>query len=373
LKVLFLVHGLPVGGTERVVVDLVRWLRPRGVEAAVGCLDEVGTLGEGLREDGVPVVPLGRRPGFDRALGRRIAGLALDQRADLIHAHQYTPYFYGVLARRRCRLPLLFTEHGRFHPDRPSWKRHLFNRTLGRSVDKVTAVSDGVRRALVRVEGFPGEEIEVLHNGIAPEAFTAPEGARAWLEADHGVPAGAPVVGSVARLNPIKNQALLVDAFADVARALPEARLILVGDGPERAALTARAAAAGLTDRVLLPGEQGDVARWLACMDVFCLTSLSEGMPMTVLEAMAARVPVVCTDVGGIGEMVADGAEGVLVPSGDRGALAAALTRLLKDPARSRDLAERAHGRLLRDFTLDVVGARYVEIYEALTGKAARG
>jgi glycosyltransferase involved in cell wall biosynthesis len=345
------------------VADLARWLRGRGVAPVIGCLDLLGELGEALEAEGVPCHLFERRPGFDRGLGRRIAERVAADGIDLIHGHQYTPFFFGMLAKRRCGVPLLFTEHGRFHPDRPGLRRQVFNRTVGRGVDHITAVSEQVRDALVRVEGFPAGRIEVLPNGIDPAPFTGlprEEGAfaRAW-----GIPEGAPLVGTIARLNPIKNQALLIDAFREVRAAVPEAHLVIVGDGELKDDLAERATADGMADAVHLVGQHDDVRPWLGRMDLFALSSLSEGMPMTLLEAMAAGVPIVSTDVGGIRGMVAPGTEALLVPSGDRAALAHALSGLLKDPDRRHALAAAARTRLEREFTLDAVGGRYLEIY----------
>ncbi|MBI5136407.1 MAG: glycosyltransferase [Nitrospirae bacterium] len=366
MRVMFLVHGLPVGGTERVVVDLCHWLRGHGVDLFVACLDELGAFGMALAAEGVDCHQLNRRPGLDLGLPGRIARLARREEASLIHAHQYTPFFYAALARRRAGIPLLFTEHGRFYPDPPSWKRRLFNRTVGRRVDHVTAVSGQVRDALVDVEGMAGNAIEVLYNGVDLSRFGAPPGARARLAVEWGVPPDATVVGTVARLNTIKNQALLLAAFARVAAALPDAHLLVVGDGPEFGRLTQQAEKLGIADRAHFVGERADVPFWLACMDVFALSSLSEGMPMTLLEAMAARVPIVSTAVGGIGEMLEDGAEALLVASGDTDALANALLALCADPARRGALTAAAHDRVARAFSLDVIGGRYLEIYRGL-------
>lgn len=371
MKVLILVHGLPVGGTERMVTDLVRWLRARDVSVWIGCLDELGTFGEALAREGVPCRVFGRRPGTDLRLPGHIAAWARQTDIDLLHAHQYSPYFYGVLATFLYRRPILFTEHGRFHPDLPSTKRRIFNRTVGKRVDHITAVSSGVRDSLVRVEGFAPARIEVLHNGLNPESVAASREERRHIRGDLGIPMEAPVVGTVARLNPIKNQRLLIDAFGDVVGDFPDAHLVIVGDGEAFAALSAQAAERGLRHAVHLVGGRDDVPAWLAAMDVFALSSLSEGMPMTILEAMAAGVPVVTTDVGGIREVLAPDEEGLFVPSGDRAAFAGSLKRLLDDPALRTRLAGRARARMERQFSLDAIGGRYLDIYRNLLARRA--
>jgi glycosyltransferase involved in cell wall biosynthesis len=341
-------------------------MRARGIDLTVACLDELGFFGEGLKREGFSCHQLGRQPGFDFALPGRIAALAKSERVDVIHAHQYTPFFYGVMARRKAGVPLLFTEHGRFYPDLPSWKRRLFNRLIGCRVDHTTAVSDAVKEALVAIEGMPSAPIEVLHNGIDLGRFSVPTGARDWLAETHGVPMDAPVVGTVARLNPIKNQAMLVDAFAQARQVVPDAHLAIVGDGSERQALQTQVADLGLNAAVHFLGERDDVARMLGAMDVFALSSLSEGMPMTLLEAMAARVPIATTDVGGISQMLEPGREALFCASDDTAAFSANLVRLLSNPEVCEELTARAHARVVDDFSLDVIGERYLHIYRAL-------
>jgi len=366
MKVMFLVHGLPVGGTERVVVDLCHWMRARGVSLVVACLDELGFFGEALQAEGVVCHQLQRQPGIDFGLPGRIADLAKSEAVDLIHAHQYTPFFYGALATRRAGIPLFFTAHGRFYPDLPSWKHRLFNRLIGCRVAHVTAVSDAVKDALVTVEGLPEIGIEVLHNGIDLSRFLVPNGARKWLFADHGVPLDAPLIGTVARLNPIKNQIMLLHAFARMRQSVSDAHLLVVGDGSERTALADLAQELGVDDAVHMIGERDDVAYLLGALDLFALTSLSEGMPMTLLEAMAARVPIVTTDVGGIPQMLKADEEALFTASDDEEAFAAAMGRLLKNRDLATALADRAHDRVTRDFSLDVIGTRYLDIYADL-------
>ncbi|MGH7859781.1 MAG: glycosyltransferase, partial [Candidatus Binatia bacterium] len=145
MKVLMLVHGLGVGGTEFVVFHLARFLRRSGVDVDVGCLDVVGALGDELRRQGFRVACYQRKPGLDLSLPWRIAADVRRNSVDVVHAHQVTSYAYGVLAKVFTRKPLVFTEHGRFHPDSSTRRRRLFNRIFSRLVDRTTAVSGSVR------------------------------------------------------------------------------------------------------------------------------------------------------------------------------------------------------------------------------------
>jgi len=383
VKALLLVHGLPVGGTEVMVCHLARRLRSAGVDVELGCLDLVGELGEELRSDGFEVVTFDRRPGLDVTLPIRIARRVSERGYDLVHAHQYTCYFYAVLAKCLCRKPLVFTEHGRFYPDLPSTKRRVFNRLFGGRIDRVTAVSEGVKRSLSEVERFDADRIEVLYNGIDVEHFA--EASRApcgELREAVDLPADAWVIGTVGRLDTIKNHGMLLFAFDALRRQVDNAYLALLGGGPERDHLESLARRLELGDRVRFLGQRQEMAPVLASFDVFALSSLSEGTPMTILEAMAAGVPIVSTGVGGIPEVLTHGEHAMLVdgvppdchdslPASGEGYVRQfvdALERVRVDVDLRTALVQRSRERVESEFSLDVICARYLRLYEAATG-----
>ena len=276
-----LVHGLPVGGTEVLVDRFVRWL-DRDFRVIVACLDELGELGQRLRVDGFDVIELNRNSGIDFACMRRLARLIKDHQVDLIHAHQYTPFFYAAAARMLGpSRPIVFTEHGRFFPDLPSWKRAVFNRLMLRKSDRVIAVGEYVKQALIQNESLPADRIEVVYNGIDLTALGAERDntrlspdLRQQLE----LPPDAVIVTQVARLDPIKDHPTAVRAMSHLAREGLSIHLVIVGDGPERSRIEAEIARHGLQAQVHLLGLRRDVPDILADSDILLLTSLSEGI-----------------------------------------------------------------------------------------------
>lgn len=382
LRLLLLVHGLTVGGTEVMVSHLARGLRGRGLEVAIGCLDEIGDLGRELLAEGFAVRRYGRRPGFDARLPLRIARHAGEHAADVIHAHQYTPFFYGVLAKPLTRAGFVFTEHGRGYPDPPSRRRRAFNAVFGRLADRVTAVSEGVRESLCAVEGFDARRVAIVYNGIELDRFAGltREEARRRLE----LPQGVPILGTVGRLDPIKNYPLLIEAFRRVRRDWPSALLLIVGDGPERGRLEELARALGLGESVRFLGQRFDVERILPALDVFALSSFSEGLPMTLIEAAAASVPIVATAVGGVPEAVRDGREALLLPGPPPaladppslasaeypGLFASAVGRLLAEDGLAQTLARAARQRAREQFSLEAVCDRYQALYDGVRSAA---
>jgi len=354
-----------VGGAEVLAARLARRLR-RAFRFVFACLDEVGPLGEELRAEGFPVVLLGRKAGLDWGCPWRLARLLREQQVDVVHAHQYTPFFYGLVARMRGPWrPILFTEHGRHQPDYPRRKRMLANRLFLSRRDRVVGVGEAVRQALINNEGIPGQRVGVLYNGIDVDAF-ASAGDRAAARRDLGAGPGEFLLLQVARLDYLKDHATAVRTLARVVTQAPNARLVLVGDGPERPAIEAQVRKLNLADKVRLLGTRADVARLLHGADAFLLTSTSEGIPLTVIEAMAVGLPVVATDVGGLREVVTDGETGFLAPAKDDAALAEHLLRLAADADLRRRLGGAGRSRAKRCFDEPRMADDYGRLYREL-------
>jgi glycosyltransferase involved in cell wall biosynthesis len=234
---------------------------------------------------------------------------------------------------------------------------------LGRS-DRVTVVGRFVRDALVNHEGLVKRRIEVVHNGIDPMRFsTPPAGARQAIRAELELTGRQPVVLQVARFHPVKDHATSIRAMAAASRDVPDAMILLAGDGPTRTAAQKLAVRLGLGGRVRFLGVRPNVPHLMSASDVFILSSLSEGLCVTLLEAMASGLPVVATDVGGNGKIVVHGVTGWLSHRAAHEPMAMHLVGLLRDPdLRSRFGAE-GRRRLLANFTQRQMHDRYARIY----------
>lgn len=354
--------SLNPGGTERLVIDLVTRLHA-DIPMCVCCLDEPGAWAHEVERMGVGVVALDRRPGFHPSLGTAIARAAARHGATTMHAHHYSPYVYSAIARlRRLATHVVFTEHGRVSDAPPSAKRRIANLVIARAATDTFAVSADLRTHLL-AEGFPARAVGVIHNGIDVGPLPS-DAEREAVRRDLGADAHTLVVGTIARLDPVKHLEALIEAAAqtrvgDGASIL----VVVVGDGPERGALERRAAELGVGDHVRFLGRRDDARRWLAGMDVYVNSSVSEGISLTILEAMAAGLPVIATRVGGTPEVV-DETSGVLVPARDVPALAGALATLATDAPRRRALGVAARQRVESAFTLDRMVAAYRRIYE---------
>lgn len=374
-------HRLDRAGAEVLAAGLARDLTDR-FDSVFFCLDGLGPLAQELAGAGFVVESFDRRPGIDRGLARRMRKQIDELGVSLLHCHQYTPFFYGSLARgltpgRRRALPLIFTEHGRHYPDHRSTKRVLANKVLMGRRDAVTAVGGFVKQALIDNEGLPAARIEVIHNGIEPgetidssARSSALSGARSEARAALGIADNAPVVMQVARFHSVKDHPTAIAAFAKVNAQMPDATLVFIGDGPGRADAEQQARRLGLTDRIMFTGVRDDVRRLLPGADVFLLSSLSEGVSVTLLEAMDAGLAIVATEVGGNGEVVEHEKTGLLAPRGDAAALAGHLLTLLNDPALANGFGHAGRNRLLERFTQAQMHGRYNDIYRRLVNDA---
>ncbi|MBI1903237.1 MAG: glycosyltransferase [Planctomycetia bacterium] len=359
-------HGLTVGGAEVLACQLARSLSER-FHFVFACLDEVGSLGAELRQEGIRVECLQRRAGFDRACARRLAAWIRSTGAALVHAHQYTPFFYALASGiMRRRPPVLFTEHGRFFPDRPRWKRIVFNRMALRRRDRVVAVGEAVRQALIRNEGIPAGRVGVIYNGVDLQRI-ARQGTRgAEVRRELSLEPDELAILQVARLDGLKDHGTALRTMERVVRRCPRARLLLVGEGPERAGIEHEIRRRRLGSWVQLLGLRTDVPRLLAAADIFLLTSISEGIPVTLIEAMAARLPVVATSVGGVPEVVVRGQTGLLAPARDDAALADAVLRLARDPVERQRMGNEGHERATQLFSQEDMHAAYARLYEEM-------
>ena len=358
-RVLQLVLSLNPGGTERLVVELASRLHST-VPMAICCLDEPGAWAGGLRERGIAVSALGRQPGFHPGLGRAVARTAARHQATVIHAHHYSPFVYGAIARLwRPSTRLIFTEHGRLSDARPSPRRRAANRLLNVAPHGVFTVSAELKEHLA-AEGFPRTSISVVHNGI--DVGARPSVAdRTRVRRALGLADDVLAIGTVARLDPVKDLGTLIEAVSHLA---PErrVRLVIIGDGAEFSRLKQVATSRGISDDVAFLGHRDDARNWLAGFDVFVNSSTSEGVSLTILEAMAAGLPVVAPAVGGTPEVV-DEASGCLVPARDPIALAAALRSLARDTSRRVSLGQAARRRVEIHFTLDRMVEDYRKVY----------
>lgn len=347
---------------------MVRQLNP-DYRCVVAVLDEVGELGEQLRADGFTVEHLHRQPGIDRGCAKRLDAFARRENVSLLHAHQYTPFFQAMLSRGlRGTRPVLLTEHGRHVPDLPSRKRSVVNRLLLRKQDRLIGCGGAVRQALIDNEGLPAQRVDVIYNGVDLNAFSqATADARTRIRRECGFSEDDFVIVQVARLHELKDHQTALQTIDIARRTIPGVRLLIVGEGDERAAIEASVARHNLQQHVRLTGSRSDVADLLAASDAFLMSSISEGIPLTIIEAMAAELPVVSTAVGGIPEMITSGQNGFLAPARQPAELSRCLVSLAQSPALRKKMGAAGRRTAEGQFSLASMLNGYRRLYQEMT------
>jgi len=340
VRVLYLAHAFHVGGAEEMVLNLVRHL-PARFEPVVCCIHEPGPIGEEIRATGVPFTVLGLNPGLRRPLDvLRIRAYLRETQPEIVHTFLLTASLYGRLAAILAGVPIVIgTEVNIYEHKRPH--HAIAERLLMRGTDRVVASAESVRSFYINQVHADPSRVEVIYNAVDWSQLAATMTRAEW-RASVGLPREADVITIIARLTPQKAHDVLFDALHGNER-LQQAHLAVIGDGELRGALTRRAETLDLSRRVHFLGARRDLGNVLAASDVFVMPSLWEGLPLSMVLALGAGVPVVATRVAGIPEVVRDDETGLLVPPGDRVALGDALTRLLDDPNLRHRLG--AHGR----------------------------
>lgn len=357
-RVLHLVSTLGIGGQEMVILSLVQRLDHDRFDTMVMALNEGGPIADRIEALGVAVEVVGG-PGISGLpLVRRLADRIRAYGPDVLHTHNPTPHQFGAMARLFTRTPVLIhTKHGRNYL--PTRRLRWAEQFAGRLTDRVIPVSADAAEVAGSTDRIPQHKLQVIHNGIALNGHNC----------GSILPPGRPPRAvHVARLNRVKDQPTLLAAARLVADRLPGFTLDIVGDGPSRDIIHAESERLDLGGVVRFHGMRDDVDRFLANADLFVLPSLSEGIAITLLEAMAAGLPVVATDVGGNREVVRTGKTGALVPAGDPEALAAAMIHVLTNPEMARRWGAAGRERVATDFNIDRTVAAYQDAYLKLLG-----
>ncbi len=374
--VMHVLHRFDTGGLENGVVNLINRMPPTAFRHMVVALTEVTTFSRRITRPDVTCVSLNKPPGHGWRLYPAFWRLLREHRPAIVHTRNLAALEMQVPAWAG-RVPVrIHGEHGRDVGDldgsNPRYQR--IRRLYAPCVQRYVALSQDLEGYLVDRVGVGRAKVSQIYNGVDVDRF------RPWL-ADNPLPVGMPfrrdegvcVVGTVGRLQTVKNQAFLARAVVRLLREQPglqqRLRLVIVGDGPARSAALQPLEAAGLTSLCWMPGDRSDVPALMREMDIFVLPSLAEGVSNTVLEAMACGLPVVATRVGGNAELVRDGDTGLVVSPDDDVELANAIGRLVSDSALASRFGAAGRKRVEQQFSLDAMVRAYQQLYERLLGR----
>lgn len=362
MKIVQLLPSLDLGGMERLAVDLARQQQAEGHEPSIYCTSHTGQLASEAEGAHVPVHSFGKKTGFSLRLIRDIASRLRVDRPDVLHAHNALVLHYGIAAARLARVPVVVnTRHG----GNMSWDPHCERiwRQSVRWTDAVVFISERVREYYVTRDHLSRRNTSVIYNGINLEKFSARPAHPA---------AALPLfrVGCVGRLVPAKDHVTLIRAFALVIAVMPEAELHILGDGPCRAGISQTAESLGIENRVFLHGAGHDVAGFLSTLDLFALSSIDEGLPISLMEAMAAGLPVVSTRLPGLTELAPESVIAGYCTPGEPESLAEHILRAAKRPELLA-LGEAAR-KWAQKFGIRETWHQYLSVFEASLAKKRR-
>jgi glycosyltransferase involved in cell wall biosynthesis len=367
-RVAYVAHAFMMGGAEEMVLNLVRYL-PERFEPVIVCINQAGPMGEEIRKTGVEFHVLGLDPGVRHPwhivdLNRRLQAIA----PDIVHTFLLTASLYGRFAAMLAGVPIVIGTEVNIYEQK---QRHhiLVERWLMRHTDRVIVSARSVRDFYIAQVGADPAKVDVIYNAVDWSQLQTSV-SRQDLRAQVGVPDEVPLAGIIARLTEQKAHTYLFDAMASYP-GLATMHLLVVGDGALRTSLESRVAQLGLHRRVHFLGARRDLGNLLAAVDLFVMPSLWEGLPLAMVLAMGAGLPVVATAVAGIPEVVQDGASGLLVPPADAPALGAALARLVADAGLRRSLGERAAAFVRPRFGADGYLASVTTLYDRLLAEKA--
>ena len=360
IPVLHLITGLAVGGAEKVLVRLIKKMDRKRFSTSVACMyNGYGPLAEELSAEGIHIKDFQFTKRIDPLYFWRLYTYLHEKKPVILHTWMFHANVPGRVAGRLAGIPIIISSERTMGQE--SQSRYIMNRLTGCLADYHICVSQAVAEFVKKRLRFPDRKIGVVPNGIDVNEF---EHLPSQQEARRrsGLPSDQRLVGTVAQLKRVKRIDVLIRAMT----LIPEASLVIVGDGRERGSLETLAGSLGLKDRVYFAGQQNDVRPWLRSMDVYALSSDWEGLPLAILEAMAMGLPVVATSVGGVPDLVLDGKTGFLVPADDPEALARALINVLRNEKQRSMLGEEGHKRVSTDFSFQTTVSKTEEIYETL-------
>jgi len=319
-----------------------------------------------LEEAGVTTFVQGRKSRWDLGQWLKLIRLMRRERVDVLHTHLFGSNTLGRLLGRLAGVPVIVAhEHWSTKASREIW----VDRALYRLSDRILVPSAASKEMVIKAEGIPASRIDVVYNGVDTAIF-GQKHERAEVRSELNIPADATVLGIVGRLSEEKGGVdILIRAVARLSKTNPNLRLLVVGDGPLRSSLEALAVRSAPSGTFIFTGTRNDVAQLLSAMDLFVLPSLNEALPIVVLEAMAAGLPVIATRVGGVPEIVDHEKTGLLVQPGSEDALHSALDRLISDPDLRAQLAQAGRVRVAADFTIERMVKRIEALYEELLTK----
>jgi L-malate glycosyltransferase len=363
INIAFIVWTLiGMGGSERVIYDIVRKLdKQRFSILIIGFND--GPVRELYEKLGIRVIVLLKKGRYDFGFILRLRKILLAEAITIVNPHHFGPFLYTFLSTRKSGIKLIYTEHSRWQLEQLPFFYKLINRIMLWRADAIVAISQQIQAYYLNILLLNENKVHLIPNGV-DIALYQDKKSNNYLRERLGVDKQERIIGMVANIRPEKNHMLLISAFTNVANKYKNVKLLLVGLDCMDGKVQKFTEKSGVSDKIKFLGQRDDVPEVLKLLDIFCLPSINEGLPLTVLEAMAARVPVVGSDVIGINEVVTNNVNGLLFPSGNEHMLTESLLSILHDTSLGKRLSSAGYQFVLQNFSLDDIVKKYDNLFQ---------
>jgi glycosyltransferase involved in cell wall biosynthesis len=361
IKLVQVTHDLALGGLQRVIVNICRTIDREKFDISVLCLRELGCFTEEVKALGIPVTHIPQKNGTDYLSFLKVADYFRTIKPDVIHTHNTQPFMDGTIAALLTGVKrIIHTDHARSFPDK--WRYMAIEWFMSQFAYKVVGVSDHTSQNLMKYEKISPKKIVTIPNGIDPTPFDITIDEKKKRK-ELGLPENGPVLGVAVRLSEQKGLTFLLKAMPEIINKFPNVSLLIAGDGPLKETLIEETKQLGVEKNVYFLGMRHDTAELLKLFDLYVLPSLWEGLPMIILEAMAAGCPIVATDVGGVGTAVRDGINGMLIQSSEINTLGKTITDLLNDKAMCTSFSVKTRAIFDKEFSAKYMTQMYQQLY----------
>ncbi len=361
LKVMQITHDLGIGGLQQVVVNICRTINKGLFDISVLCLRDLGSYVPEVESLGIKVTLIPQKKGTDYLGFLKVADILRKERVEIVHTHNTQPFVDGTLGSLLAGVKtIVHTDHARDFPDK---KRYMFAEWfVSHFAYKVIGVSDHTSKNLMHYEKISPRKIMTISNGIDGSRFKVSVD-KQRKKREIGIMNNGLVIGLGVRLTVQKGIIHLLDAMKRVVKCFPDCSLVIAGDGPLEGELKQKAITLGIDKNVRFIGRRLDVPELLSLFDLYVLPSLWEGLPMVLLEAMAAGCPIVCTDVGGVSTAITQDVNGLLVRPADPEALSSAIISLLSDEKKRKQFGLNGLKKFHDFFSADIMTRKYEQLY----------
>lgn len=366
INVLQIINSFDAGGAERVAINLALHLNRSKYRNFICAIDGQGPFMDEMKGKDVEVYSLDKGPGFRPFISLKLARYLRHKKIDIITSHNSSPFLYGRLACCFARVKAYYhVDHVR---DFQSYKRRMIGNDgqLAKSINKVIAVSEDVKRNLMQYEGIDHDKIEVILNGIDQSKYDISID-KDKKKDELGINRNKCVIGTCVRLSEQKGLIYLLDAVRDLFKTRNDFHVLIVGDGPLKEELIKKSKEYGISDYIDFLGYRSDIPELLQVIDIYVLPSIFEGLPLALLEAMAAKKAIIATDVGDNKKVLKDGISSIIIPSRASADIKKSIEEMMDNKTRRTEMAEAAYREFMEKYTIDVMIGKYEKLYDSGT------